>query len=316
MNAANECFGIEDTSYIETATQADYEANIATALESDPNVLITVGFLLTDATAAAADGQPRRRASSASTSSSPSTPPTWPASSSPRTSRGYVAGVLAASLTETGVIGVVGGLESVPPVVKFVNGYTAGAKATNPDINVLSIYNDSFTDPAKGASDASQFIGEGADVIFGAGGPTGSGGVAAAAEQGVWGIGVDLDEYYTTFAGGTAPGSDHLASSAMKRVDLATFELIASAVQDQFDQGLFVGDAANNMIALAPPHDAAVPQEAIDAANAALAGLADGSITTGLCGIDGLPLDGGSACEAAPAGSGAGTEAATATTGA
>ncbi len=48
----------------------------------------------------------------------------------------------------------------------------------------------------------------------------------------------------------------------------------------------------------------------------ALAGLADGSITTGLCGIDGLPLDGGSACEAAPAGSGAGTEAVTATTGA
>ncbi len=278
-------------------------------------MLITVGFLLTDATAAAAEANP-----DVSFIGVDQFLPEYPANMAgeqfAEDQSGYVAGVLAANLDESGVIGVIGGLESVPPVVKFVNGYTAGATATNPDIKVLSIYNDSFTDPAKGASDANQFIGEGADVIFGAGGQTGSGGVAAAAEQGVWGIGVDQDEYYTTFAGGTAPGSDHLASSAMKRVDLATFELIASAVQGQFEQGLFVGDATNNMIALAPSHDAAVPQEAIDAANAALAGLADGSITTGLCGIDGLPLDGGSACEAAPAGSGAGTEAATATTGA
>ena len=90
---------------------------------------------------------------------------------------GYMAGVLAASLSESGVIGVVGGREDVPPVVKLVNGYEVGAKSVNPDIQVLKIYNESFTDPDKGASDAQQFIGEGADVIFGAGGLTGSGGV-------------------------------------------------------------------------------------------------------------------------------------------
>ena len=43
-------------------------------------------------------------------------------------------------------------------------------------------------------------------MIFGAGGQTGSGGVEAATEQGVWGIGVDQDEYFTTFDGGDAPG--------------------------------------------------------------------------------------------------------------
>ena len=42
----------------------------------------------------------------------------------------------------------------MPPVVKLVNGYEAGAKSVNPDIKVLSVYNESFTDPAKGASDA------------------------------------------------------------------------------------------------------------------------------------------------------------------
>ncbi len=119
---------------------------------------------------------------------------------------GYLAGVMAASLSKSGVIGVVGGREDVPPVVRYVNAYKTGAESVNPDIRVLSTYNESFTDPNKGASDAQQFMGEGADVVFGAGGQTGSGGVAAAAQAGKWAIGVDQDEYFTTFNGGDAPG--------------------------------------------------------------------------------------------------------------
>ena len=155
----------------------------------------------------------------------------------------------------------------------------------------------SFTDPAKGASDANQFIGEGADVIFGAGGPTGSGGVKAAAEAGVWAIGVDQDEYFTTFAGGTAPGSEFLASSAVKRVDLAVMRLIGAAVAESFEGGPFFGTAANSMITYAPFHDAVIPTEVEAAVEAARAGLADGSIDTGVCGIDGLFLGEGSACD-------------------
>ena len=49
-------------------------------------------------------------------------------------------------------------------------------------------------------------------MIFGAGGKTGSGGVVEATSQGKWGIGVDQDEYFTTFNGGDAPGSEFLAS--------------------------------------------------------------------------------------------------------
>ncbi|MDX2382198.1 MAG: BMP family ABC transporter substrate-binding protein, partial [Acidimicrobiia bacterium] len=210
---------------------------------------------------------------------------------------GYIAGVLAASLSESGVVGVVAGREDVPPVVKFVNGYTVGAESVNPDIRVLSIYNESFTDIAKGASDASQFIGEGADVIFGAGGQTGSGGIAAAAESGAWAIGVDQDEYFTTFASGDAPGSEYLASSAIKRVDLVTFRLIADSVQDQFEGGLFVGTAANDLITYAEAHDAVLSADVVAAVEAARLALADGSITTGVCGIDGLFIGDGSACD-------------------
>jgi basic membrane protein A len=296
MEAAAECFGIANTSFIETVSEADYAANIATSLENDPNALITVGFLITTDTEEAATANP-----DVDFIGIDQFLEEYPANMAGvvfnEDESGYIAGVLAASLSESGVIGVVAGREDVPPVVKFVNGYTAGAQSVNPDIRVLSIYNESFTDIAKGASDAAQFIGEGADVIFGAGGQTGSGGIAAAAEAGVWAIGVDQDEYFTTFASGSAPGSEYLASSAVKRVDIATFRLIADSIQDQFEGGLVVGTAANDLITYAEAHDADIPAEVTAAVEAARVGLADGSITTGICGIDGLLLGEGSACD-------------------
>ena len=200
-----------------------------------------------------------------------------------------MAGVLAASLSESGVIGVVGGREDVPPVVKLVNGYEVGAKSVNPDITVLKIYNESFTAPDKGASDAQQFIGEGADVIFGAGGQTGSGGVSAAASQGVWGIGVDQDEYFSTFDGGAAPGAEYLASSAVKRVDLGVFVQIVNALKGEFEGGIFALTAENGGITYAPFHDAAIPDDGAAAVEEARQGLADGSIKTGLDPATGLP---------------------------
>ena len=296
MEAAAECFGIANTSFIETVSEADYAANIATSLENDPNAVITVGFLITTDTEEAATANP-----DVDFIGIDQFLEEYPANMAGvvfnEDESGYIAGVLAASLSESGVIGVVAGREDVPPVVKFVNGYTAGAQSVNPDIRVLSIYNESFTDIAKGASDAAQFIGEGADVIFGAGGQTGSGGIAAAAEAGVWAIGVDQDEYFTTFASGSAPGSEYLASSAVKRVDIATFRLIADSIQDQFEGGLVVGTAANDLITYAEAHDADIPAEVTAAVEAARVGLADGSITTGICGIDGLLLGEGSACD-------------------
>ncbi|MEQ1788751.1 MAG: BMP family ABC transporter substrate-binding protein [Acidimicrobiales bacterium] len=294
MKAAEECFGFE-TSFIETASEADYEENINTALEGDPGILITVGFLLTDSTGAAAAAHPDTNFIGidqffSDDTGAPAYSDNYVGVLFNEDEGGYMAGVLAASLSESGVIGVVGGREDVPPVVKLVNGYEAGALSVNPDIRVLKIYNESFTAPDKGASDAQQFIGEGADVIFGAGGLTGSGGVSAATQQGVWGIGVDQDEYFSTFDGGAAPGSEYLASSAVKRVDLGVFSQIVAALSGEFAGGIFSLTAENGGITYAPPHDAAVPDEALAAVEAARAGLADGSIKTGLDPATGLPL--------------------------
>ncbi len=296
MIGAAECFGIEDISVIETASEADYDANLNTSASENPNVLITVGFLIGTDTLVAAEENPDINYIGID-QWQPEYPSNYVGVLFNEHEGGYMAGALAASMSESGVVGIVAGREDVPPVVKFVNGFRAGAEYIDDEIQVLWVYNESFVDPAKGASDAQQFIGDGADVIMGAGGPTGSGGVKAAAEAGAWAIGVDQDEYYTTFNGGTAPGSEYLISSAIKRVDLSVFRNIAEVIQDTFEGGVFLLTAENLGITYAPFHDAAVTAEAAANVEMVRAGLADGSITTGVCGIDGLFLGQGSACD-------------------
>ncbi len=286
--AAEECFGIE-TNFIETTSQADYANNLSTILSDQPDAVVTVGFLLADATLETANANPETKFIGVDQFQE-EFPDNYSGILFREDQGGYLAGAMAGLLTESNVVGVIGGLQSVPPVVRYVNGFEQGALAVNPDVQVLQVYNDSFTDPAGGASDAQQMLGEGADVIFGAGGQTGSGGVRAAAEGGAWGIGVDQDEYFTTFSGGSAPGADRLATSAVKRVDLGVFEQIAAAIQDEFTGGVFELTAENGGITYAPFHDAEVPEEVATQLEEIRAGLADGSIDTGVDPVTGEPL--------------------------
>jgi basic membrane protein A len=195
---------------------------------------------------------------------------------------GYLAGTMAALLTKSNTIGVVGGIEQVPAVQKFVKGYEAGAKAQKSDITVRSVYLPSFTDPAAGAEAARSQISDGADVIFGAGGQTGSGAIQGAASQGALVIGVDQDEYNTTFKGGSVEGADKLVTSAIKRVDNAVFDTIKSAVDGNFSNELYVGNVANGGIDYAEAHDASatVTAEIKAQVDKIKEGLGDGSIKT------------------------------------
>lgn len=290
MTAAEECFGIE-TDFIETATEADYETNMSTILQSDPDAVVTVGFLIADATLSAAQENPDIDFVGIDQFQE-EYPENYVGILFREDQGGFLAGAMAGLLTESNVVGVVGGLESVPPVVRFVNGFAEGAQFVNEEIDVLQVYNDSFTDPASGESDAQQMLGEGADVIFGAGGQTGSGAVRAATQEGAWGIGVDQDEYFTTFSGGTTPGAEMLATSAIKRVDLGVFEQIAASITGDFSGGIFELTAENDGITYAPFHDADIPEDVATRIEEIRAGLADGSIDTGVDPVTGEPLEG------------------------
>ena len=290
MLAAEECFGIT-TDFIETSSEADYQRNLETILQSDPDVVITVGFLLGDATLEFAEANPDVMFIGVDQFQE-TYPENYVGVLFREDQGGFLAGAMGALLTESGTIGVVGGLESVPAVVKFVNGYSAGAAHIDDSVNVLETYLSSFTDPAAGRSTTQQFLGEGADVIFGAGGQTGSGAIQAAAENGAWAIGVDQDEYYTTFGGGNAPGSEYLATSAIKRVDLGVFTQVADAISDEFAGGVYELTAENGGITYAPFHDADIPEDVATQIEEVRQGLAEGSIETGIDPNTGQPLDG------------------------
>jgi basic membrane protein A and related proteins len=142
----------------------------------------------------------------------------------------YLVGVAAALKTKTGTIGFVGGVHN-DLIKKFEAGYVAGAKATKPDVKVQVKYIEEsdlsgFGDPAGGKDAATAEFDAGADVVYHASGASGSGVFEAAADagDGKWAIGVDSDQYLTASA--TVKG--HILTSMLKRVDVATFDMIKS----------------------------------------------------------------------------------------
>lgn len=268
--------------YIETQAQTDYSKNIESLVEQKCEVIVAVGFMMGDAVRDAAGKYPETKFAIVDFEHEPVIPNVRGLLFA-EDEAGYMAGALAASMTKSGTIAAVGGME-IPPVQKFLKGYEAGAKAINPDVAVKSVYIDSFVDRARGAEAAKSFMSEGADVVFGAGGQTGSGGIQAAAEQGAYVIGVDQDEYVTTFQNGGAPGADKIISSAMKRVDQAVFLTIKDVVDGKFTSGVILYNAANGGIGLASFNkaDGAIPAEVKAKMEEILKGLSDGSITTGV----------------------------------
>ncbi|MBP1465991.1 BMP family ABC transporter substrate-binding protein [Candidatus Chloroploca sp. M-50] len=277
-------FGLEYR-FIETQAQADYEANIQTFVDEGFDVIITVGFLIADATQAAAAAHPEIVFIGVDQFYVPgSVTDNLVGLQFREDQAGFLAGALAAMVSESGTIGIVAGQE-IPPVKKFRHGFDNGARYVRPDINLLGVYLPTFIDPALGASTAEQMISDDADVIFGAGGPTGTGAIKAAAERGAYVIGVDQDEFVTTFANGASPGADRILSSAIKRVDVAVYNEVKAVVDGTFEgNGIALFDAAGDGVGLADFHMAAdsVTPAMQTKLDEIFASLADGSLNTGV----------------------------------
>jgi len=273
--------------FIETQAETDYVANIQTCIDEGFEAIITVGFLIADDTFAAAEANPDVAFIGVDQFVADG-PENYVGIQFREDEAGFLAGVLAAKVaayvdsdTIAGVYGI-----DIPPVKKFRNGYEQGALYVNPDINLLGVYIDDFLAPDRGASAAEQFIGEGASVIFGAGGPTGTGGILAAAQQDVYVIGVDQDEWATNFGAGETPGSEYIISSAVKRLDQGVFDMVAALAEADMEAfpggGVYLMDAALNGVGLAPKHEADIPDEIYEEVAEITEMLAAGEIETGV----------------------------------
>lgn len=281
MVRAAKAFGIK-SAFIETQQPTDYAKNIEQFATAGYDMIITVGFMLGDATKKMAEKYPEVRFAIVDFAYDPPLDNVVGLVFAEEQS-GFMAGALAGLMSKSKVLGMVAGIE-IPPVIRFRKGYEAGVQHVCADCTVLGVYIDSFTDPARGKTAAISQIDEGADVIFGGGGTTGSGAILGAAQAGVWAIGVDQDEYLTTFKQGRTPGSDKLLSSAMKRVDQAVYRVVQQAVAGQFSGGTVKFDASNGGIGLAPFHEteASVPDAVKTKLREIAADLASGKLVVNL----------------------------------
>jgi basic membrane protein A len=159
----------------------------------------------------------------------------------------FLIGAAAALKSKTGKIGFIGGVETAL-IKKFEAGYTAGAKAVNPDIEVAVQYITQlpdvtgFNDPAKGKEIAASMYSDGNDVVYAAAGGSGLGVFQAAADTGkageVWAIGVDSDQYNLV----DAKLQPYVLTSMLKKVDVAVGGTIEDLANGEWRGGKQVFD--------------------------------------------------------------------------
>lgn len=276
-------FGVE-TAQVESNADSEYPDNINQLVQDGCTIITTVGFLLGDATEAAAKKNSDvdfAIVDFAYEAPSDNLKGLIFATDQPS----FMAGYLAAAESETGTVGTFGGL-NIPTVTVFMEGFRLGIEYYNEqnggDVQLLGwdgsdgSFTEDFEDKTKGQQIAEQMIQQGADIIFPVAGPAGLGGLQAASENDARGIWVDVDGYESTEYG------DILLTSVVKGIDVAVTEAIRQSGSGEFSNELYSGTLENGGVSLAPFHDFEdeVDQEVKDALAEIEAGIVAGDIPT------------------------------------
>jgi basic membrane protein A len=218
--AASE-LGVE-TRVLESQSDADYVPNLSECATQGFDLIISVGFLMGQATEDASKQFPDTKFAIIDFAyEAPGDNIQGLVFKEQET--GYLVGYLAGLVTESNTVSSVGG-QKIPPVDRFIAGYQKAVADANPDAEALNGYSQDFVDQAKCKEVALDQIAKGSDVVFQVAGGCGLGALDAAKEKGVWGIGVDADQAFL---------GDHILTSALKKVDEAVFQTIEKLVNGE-----------------------------------------------------------------------------------
>ena len=227
---ASEEYGVE-VSYLESQGDADYTPNIETFIDEDTDLIVGVGFQVSDAIKEAVELYPEQ--DFVMIDSSYDEGQEIPNNVRPITfnekEAGYLTGLIAGKMTKTNIVSCLGGF-NLPSLTPFFIGFEEGVKEVNPDIKVLRQYINSFTDAAKAKVVAQQMISENSDIIFMATGGGNMGIIEAIKEaDNVKGIGVDMPMSYLA--------KDHIITSALKNVGEGLKFTIKDYIEGNFAGG-------------------------------------------------------------------------------
>ena len=254
--------GIEGK-FLESQQQTDYQKNINAFIEEGCDLIITVGFLLGDDTAASAEANPDQLYSIVDYAYDPAYP-NVAGQVFTTDQAAFLAGYVAASVTQTGKVGTFGGIQ-IPTVTVFMDGFALGvayyneAKGTSVEVlgwdpvTQTGLFTGNFESLDDGRALGESLMDEGADIIMPVAGPVGLGTAAAVQERGGgYIIGVDNDWFIVNSAYG-----DIVLTSVLKNMDVTTYNIIEAAINGTFEGGIIVGTLENGGVGLADFHDLA-----------------------------------------------------------
>ena len=257
LQKAEKELGVE-VSYRESNQESDYMTNIESLVDEDTDLIVGVGMKLASAVEESAKLYPEQKFVIVEEDLGVEFKNVQSVLFNAQEAA-YLVGLVAGKTTKTNDIGFIGGMR-IPVIETFQYGFMAGVKAANKDANIQVQYANSFTDQAKGKAIANQMYGNGADIIFTAGGDVGTGAIEAAKEKGKYAIGVDRDQNYL------AP--DNVITSAIKRVDVGIYETVKSLVEGSFEGGTAkVYGLDKNGVGIAEATSKNVDQEIVDFVN-------------------------------------------------
>jgi basic membrane protein A len=285
MLDAAEALGAE-TDVIITEEVADYKDNMQAFVNEGYDIIVTPGSLIGTATYEMALENPDVYFVGIDQDTSTEETPNFQGVVFREDEAGYLAGIVAATITESDVIGAVGGT-MLPAVVRYIDGYINGARSVNPDVEVLSQEASpqpeiGFNTPDLGGEIASQMIDLGADVIFQVAGGTGVGVLEATCQAGSYGIGVDVDQTLSL----PPQAAECVVTSAEKKLQDTTSSVIQSIADGTFEGGVKTYDVSSDPPAIAlstfqETYADLLTPELQAALDAAIAGFIDGSIDPG-----------------------------------
>jgi basic membrane protein A and related proteins len=259
--------------YLPSTTSADYATNISAFVGRKCGIIVTVGFLMADATEAAAKANPHQKfaivdCSYASECLSGTKEKNIDQLVFDTVEDGFLGGYLAAGMTKTGVVATYGG-EDFGTVTIYEDGFWDGVQYYNTQhhtkVTVLGWDEQSqkgdfignFTDVGAGQSLTNTFIGEGADVIFPVAGGVGLGTAKAIQIADTSGKHVLMEWVDTDGCISAAQYCQYMLTSVTKGITQAVKTAVLSAFNGTFSGGTYIGTLANGGAVMSPYHDLA-----------------------------------------------------------
>jgi basic membrane protein A and related proteins len=282
--------------YLQSNSTSDYTPNINTFIGDHCGIIITVGFDMGNATKAAAKKNPSQKFAIVDFNYVPS-PKNIKGLTYDTNQDAFLGGYLAAAMSKSGKVGTFGG-QDIPPVTIYMDGWVAGVryydKINHASVTALGwtpktgrakgslagngLFTNDFTNQALGKTDAQTLMAQGADVIFPVAGAVGLGAAAAVKQAG----GTNYMEWVDTDGCVSAPQYCSLfLTSVTKGIATSVSGAVEAAANGTFKGGTYVGNLANNGVALSPYHDfsSKIPAKVTSELATIKAGIESGKIS-------------------------------------